>query len=315
MNIAIEPVYYDRRDGRIKRERVHAARFLDWSSNSWPGRLAADFIFSRRWFSAVYGWALRQRWSRRKIRPFVRDHEIDQGELVQSLADFSSFRDFFIRRINPAMRPAAVYPGACLAPADGRALVYQVLLREKTFQIKRNLFNLDRFLGSATLAERFAGGSMAVIRLPFSGYHHFHFPDSGVPGTPVLIPGKYHAGGSYSLRRKTPFFTENRRMITPFDSDHFGPMAIVEVGAMTVGSIRQCFRAGERAARGERKGYFEPGGSTVVLLFERNRVIFDYDLWINTRRVLETSVRVGESIGQIPMMLSRRLPSPGGDPQ
>jgi len=313
MNIAIEPVYYDRRDGRIKRERVHAARFLDWSSNSLPGRWATDFIFSRRWFSALYGWFLRQRCSRRKIRPFVRKHRLDLGEIVLPLAGFSNFRDFFVREIDLANRPAPAYPGTCLAPADGRVLAYPVVLREKTFQIKRNTFNLERFLGDGKLAGQFAGGSMAVIRLSFPGYHHFHFPDAGVPGLPVSLPGRYLAGGSYSLYCAVPFFIENHRMITLFHSDLFGLMVIGEVGAMTIGSIRQCFCPGERVVRGQRKGYFEPGGSAVVLLFERGRVVFDYDLWINTKRSIETSVRVGESIGQIPLTCcARARSSPGG---
>ena len=154
---------------------------------------------------------------------------------------------------------------------------------------------------------------MAVIRLSFPDYHHFHFPDSGVPGEPVSVPGKYHAGGSYSLRRVVPFYNENRRMITPFESDHFGPMVIAEVGAMTVGSIRQCFQPGRNVERGQRKGYFEPGGSTVVLLFERGRVVFDYDLCVNTKRGIETSIRVGESIGQIPLTLCGRIQGFPGD--
>jgi phosphatidylserine decarboxylase len=154
---------------------------------------------------------------------------------------------------------------------------------------------------------------MAVIRLSYSDYHHFHFPDSGVPGVPVSVPGKYHAGGSYSLGRAVPFFIENRRMITPFESDLFGPMVIAEVGAMTIGSIRQCFRPGERVVRGQGKGYFEPGGSTVVVLFEKNRVVFDYDLWINTRRGIETFIQVGERIGQIPPSLCSRAQGLRGD--
>jgi phosphatidylserine decarboxylase len=75
-------------------------------------------------------------------------------------------------------------------------------------------------------------------------------------------------------------------------------MALVEVGAFTVGSIRQRFEPGRRVARGEEKGFFEPGGSTVVLAFRPGAIAFDTDLVSRSAAGVETFVRMGDSLGR-----------------
>ena len=104
----------------------------------------------------------------------------------------------------------------------------------------------------------------------------------------------------HARHRSIPFYTENYRVLTMFDSDHFGPVAMVEIGSMVVGSIPQRYRPGEHAAKGQKKSFFELGGSTVVLLFEPTRIAFDEDLCANTQTGVETYVRMGERIGVVP---------------
>ncbi|MDH3216236.1 MAG: phosphatidylserine decarboxylase, partial [Candidatus Krumholzibacteria bacterium] len=137
-------------------------------------------------------------------------------------------------------------------------------------------------------------------RLYLSDYHHFHFADSGIPGEAVSIPGKYYAVSPYARRALVPFYTENHRMVTTFDSDHFGRMILVEIGAFTVGSIQQHYQPGMRVAKGARKGVFELGGSTVVLLFPPGAITFDGDLLAHTKDEIETYVQLGDSIGRTP---------------
>jgi phosphatidylserine decarboxylase len=211
-----------------------------------------------------------------------------------------SFNEFFTRKINLATRPLYPDPRSCLAPVDGKVLVYPVINRAAAFRIKRATFDLQTFLGDDELADDFAGGAMIVSRLCIIDYHHFHFPDSGTPRRPIQIPGCYYASGPYSRTHLMPYYSENHRVLTLFDSDHFGRVAIVDVGALAVGSIRECFEPGARVSRGSYKGYFELGGSTVVLLFEKGRILLDSDLTANSPKEIETYVRVGESLGRMP---------------
>ncbi len=299
MTEAVIP-HYNRASGELVAEPVHAGRFLSWSYNSVPGWLATDFIFSRRSLSRLYGWLHTLPWSRRKIAPFIERYRIDTAECLHAIEEFESFSDFFIREIDLAHRPVDPNPHACVATNDGRILAFQTIDASSEFEIKRSTFNLSQLLGDPALAARYDGGAMIVSRIYLPDYHHVHFPDSGIAGEARPIGRKYWAVSPHSRRWSIPFFAENFRVITQFDSDHFGPVAMAEIGAFTVGSIPQCYQPGSRMARGDHKSYFELGGSTVVMLFEKGRIEFDDDLLANSEKGVETFVRIGEHIGRTP---------------
>lgn len=292
--------YVDRRDGRRKTDRVAAARFFRWAYNTRSGRWAERLIFGNKTFSRFYGRIHKSRWSRRKIHPFVRKLGVDLEDVTTPLEDFSSFYDFFIRDIDLSRRPFAPDPEICAAPVDGRILAYADVATDRTFQIKRAVFNLRGFLKDDDLTVRFAGGTLIISRLGLADYHYVHFPFSGIPRRSVSIPGMYHASGPYSLRRLIPLYRDNHRMVTLIDSDHFGGAVMVEIGALGVGSIRQLFQPDSFAAKGAKKARFELGGSTVALLFEKGKIEIDPDLLAHTAEGIETYVRLGNSIGRVP---------------
>jgi phosphatidylserine decarboxylase len=159
---------------------------------------------------------------------------------------------------------------------------------------------VEELLADRLLAGSFDGGAVIIIRLGLADYHHVHFPDDGIPGHAEPVAGAYHAGGPYAASGVVPFFARNYRMRTVFHSAGFGPFAMVEVGAFTVGSIVQTYTDHQPVRRGDRKAYFELGGSTVVLVFRPGMFRPDPDLVLNTAAGLETSVRLGESIGRSP---------------
>jgi phosphatidylserine decarboxylase len=293
-------VYFDRERGTFENENVYARGFLGWLYNRPSGRLLAPLLVGTPLPSRVWGAVHRTRWSRRRIPTFARRMGIDLSESERSVAEFDSFNAFFTRGLREGCRPVCAEPGVLVAPVDGKVLAYPRLDPQATFRIKRSWFDLEGLLRDRALAATFAGGSMVVCRLGLADWHHFHFPDSGTPGPAVAIRGRYHAGGPYSRRALVPFYAENHRMLVRFDSDHFGPMAMVEVGALTVGSIRQRFQPGVRVRKGQPKGYFELGGSTVVLLFRPGAIVLDADLCALTAREIECYVRMGRPLGRSP---------------
>lgn len=298
MNKRFNITYYDRSTGALLTEPVYAAAFLFWSYNSLPGRIVTDLLFKQKLVSKLYGWLHKQRWSKRKIKPFARQMRINEDELLQPLEEFGNFNDFFTREIDLAKRPINHDPEVCIAATDGKILAYREVPCDMTFRIKHGLFNLRQLLKNDALANAYANGSMVMSRLSLRDYHHIHFPDSGVPQSAVAIEGKHYAVGPYALSAPLPFYAENHRLLTVLNSEHFGRIAMVEVGGFTVGSIQERYSPGVRVAKGAHKGFFELGGSTVVLLFENGAIRLDEDLCCRTSAGIETFVKFGDSIGR-----------------
>lgn len=296
-----EPIeYFDRQTGQLVSDPIYAPRFLDWSYDTALGQAATDLVFSHPIVSRLYGWFYRQRWNRREIQRFAERLGVNLDECLQPVSAFRSLNDFVTRDIDLARRPIDANPNVCVSPVDGRALAFPKVSADATFQIKSATFNLRHFLRDEDLAQDFSNGALWVGRLYLADYHHFHFPADGSPGPPMLVPGRCFAATPYSLKRPVPFYAENRRMMTALESDRFGRILMVEVGAFTIGSIQQHYRAGMRVSKGEHKGFFELGGSVVALVFQPGAIHFDEDLCENTRRGIETFVRLGESIGHAP---------------
>ena len=290
--------YVDRQSGQTKCDPIYAHKFLDRSYNTMSGRMLTHVLLSRRFVSQLYGWYHKHPLSRTKIKRFVERMNVNMDESLRQVDEFKSFNDFFTRHIDLSKRPIAVDQSVCIAPADGRVLAYPSVNPDDAFPIKGCRFNLRQFLRDDELTQQFAGGSLVLSRLYLSDYHHFHFPAAGVPSQAHSIPGRYYTVSSYSRFQHPPIYSQNYRMLTRFESDHFGTMILVEVGAFTVGSIRQRYRPDVAITKGQHKGYFEVGGSTVAVLFLKGAIQLDEDLCAHTREGLETYVRLGESIGR-----------------
>lgn len=290
--------YYDRQNNMIENESVFASKFLHWSYNNYLGRILTNLILSRKFISKLYGLFAKSKSSKRFIKYFIRHSKMSSETIKSQLESYNSFNDFFIRKLHDSDRPVDKKNDSLTAPSDGKVLAYHNINGTESFQIKRNLFDLSQFLKNENLTSDFSGGTMIIIRLSLSDYHHFSFPVSGFAYNTTRINGKLYAGGSYSLKKITPFYTENVREITLINSDHFGLVAQIEIGAFTVGSIKQLFKSETRIQKGEPKGCFELGGSTIVLLFKKDMIIVDNDILQNSLKEIETKILLGEKLGR-----------------
>jgi len=286
--------YRNRRTGELETERVFEGGALRFLYGSLAGRLLREPLVASALFSRLYGWLQRRPASRRKIPEFIRSLGIDAGEAERAPGEYASLDDFFTRRLKPGSRPVDRDPERLVAPADGRIRVFPRL--PDPWRIKRSRVRLDELIRDRGLAERYDGGSAALIRLAAADYHRFHFPDSGVASEPRRIGGRLHSVHPIALDAGAPSF-ENQRTLTRLETERFGALLQVEVGALVVGTIEQTFEAGP-VDRGQEKGLFRFGGSAIVLLAEPGRLRFDEDLVRESANGVETLVRMGESIGR-----------------
>ena len=290
--------YIDRRDGEVKTETIYGERPLRWVYGNPLGRLA-QWLLIRRWiFSMWYGRRMDVVSSRVRIRPFIEQYGLDESEFDELVDEYNSFNEFFFRKLKPGVRPIDPATDSVVFPADGRHLVFADITAETSFFVKGQSFDLARFLGDTGLAKRYEGGSMLLSRLCPVDYHRFHFPCPGQAGIPRFINGWLYSVNPIALITRPSILWENKRVVTPIESPALGQVQFVEIGATMVGSIRQTYMPGEMVAKGEEKGYFAFGGSSVAVLFEKGRVKFDVDLLKNTANGIETYARIGESMGQ-----------------
>ena len=183
-------------------------------------------------------------------------------------------------------------------PADGRHLAFPNVDEAEGFYVKGSKFTMRELLGDDALGDKFAGGSMLISRLCPVDYHRFHFPVNGLPSEPKLINCYLYSVSPIALRKNINYLVENKRMLTLIDSPEFGTVAMLEVGATNVGSIKQTFVEERVLEKGEEKGLFKFGGSCVITLFERGRIKFEHDLVEQSANFLETYARMGDRLGE-----------------
>ena len=285
--------YVERSSGIVKTEKVMGQKWLLWLYTNPVGEASMFTIIKRKFVSDWYGSTMDKPSSVKKIAPFVKDFNIDM-DIVQN-TDFKSFNDFFTRKLKSNARPIDTNQNVIISPADGKVLAYADI-NNNDFIIKGTKFNVASFLDDEKLAKKYDNGSLIVVRLAPYDYHRFHFPVSGKVTNTVKIEGDLYSVNPIALKRNAEIFFINKREYITLATQQFGEVIMAEVGATMVGSIVNTYKS-NNITKGNEKGYFKFGGSTVVLIFEKDKIIIDNYLLINTANSLETEVKMGERIG------------------
>ncbi len=238
---------------------------------------------------------------------YVRAYDVDLSEAVVPEGGFASFNDFFTRRLIDGRRPFDADPDAILSPADGRLDDEGPVDAAARFLLKGQTYDAAELLGSAAEARAFEGGRYAVVYLSPRDYHRVHSPVDGVVRAVRHLPGSLYPVNAIGVEHVPLLFARNERVVVHVDTERFGPVAVVFVGAFIVGKITLAFDGPPRPehgaapterhyatgdaphlARGDELGAFLLG-STVVLLLPPGP-------WRDDRRAPSGPVRVGQAI-------------------
>lgn len=294
--------YIDRKTGRKEKEIIVGDRFLKWVIDTKIGNTLLELIIKKKVFSTFYGKLQDSRISRRKISSFVEEFDINMDEAeIENITQYKSFNDFFARKLKKEARPISKDKNLLISPADGKVLAYENIDINMMLQVKGSYYRLDELLQDNELAREYHKGTCIVVRLAPIDYHRFHFPDSGIPSTSKKIKGHYYSVNPITLRAILEVYCQNKREVSVFNSDNFNKIVMVEVGATCVGSIVQTYEPDRHVNKGEEKGYFKFGGSTVIMLIKEGMVKIDKDIIENTDNGYETKVNMGEAIGRKPL--------------
>lgn len=253
------------------------------------GRCLLRLLISRP-LSKAAGAYLSSRFSKWHIKKFVRNNSINLNDFESD--NFRSFNDCFCRKIKDGKRPLEQ---GLISPCDGLLSVYNIE-NGLVLPIKQSEYSVADLLEDDELAREFDGGTVLVFRLCVNHYHRYSYFDDGVKGENKFIKGCLHTVRPIALSRY-PVFMQNCREMTVMETANFGKAVQIEVGAMLVGKIANLHGSGP-IKRGEEKGMFLYGGSTVVLLLQKDAAKLPDELYENTRLGLETPVRMGQKIGE-----------------
>ncbi|MBR1592198.1 MAG: phosphatidylserine decarboxylase [Ruminococcus sp.] len=249
-------------------------------------------LLTRPVVSRAVGGFMDSRLSVPMIKRFIKSSGIDISEY--NMTKFRSYNDFFTRTIKPAVRPIDYNAKHLISPCDAKLSVYKIN-RDSVFRIKDSYYRISDLLKNEFLARRFNDGWCMIFRLEVDDYHRYCYIDGGEKTGNYFIGGELHTVNPIALKRYN-IYKRNSREYTVMHTENFGDVVQVEVGAMMVGRICNHHRE-YRFNRGEEKGMFQFGGSTIVMLFEEDSVIPDDDILSNTLSGYETIVKYGEKIG------------------
>ena len=271
-------MYYDlKNDTYIKGKDSKSLSFL---YNTYIGRCFLK-ILSTKTIANIYAKYMNSSLSKHKIKGFIKTNNICMNEYENK--SYKSFNDFFTRQIKTGKRKI---DNGLIAVCDSKLSVYKIH-KDSTFNIKNSIYSIEQLV-----KEKVNYKYALVFRLAVDDYHHYIFPDDGSVVKQKHIDGVLHtvqpiAFGKYKV------FHENQRDISFIDCENLGNVCYIEVGALFVGKI--CNKSVSTFKKGDEKGYFEFGGSTVILLVEKELNI-NPKIMENSKKGIETIVKMGERI-------------------
>lgn len=264
---------------------------LDFLYGSITGRIILKLL-TRRFVSKLAGAYMNSFLSKGRIKSTVERANINLSEYEKST--FKSYNDFFTRKIKKENRPIVMSTESFIAPCDSKVSAYKISDKSNFF-IKNSVYTITDLLGgNEELADNYKDGYCLIFRLTVDDYHRYCYIDDGEKGDNIYIPGILHTVNPIALGRYN-IYKRNCREYTVLNTKNFGEVVQVEVGAMMVGRINNLHNK-HSFTRGEEKGMFEFGGSTIVLLVKKNVISIDNDILTNTAENVETLVHMGESI-------------------
>jgi len=278
--------YYN--NGELEQERICPERWMRLIYENPVGGASLLWLVKRKAVSRIYGLYCRTRLSAKGIPQFIEKYGVD---MTGCDSTYKNFAQFFARE-----KEDVVFPGAAEvlgSPCEGLVGVYPDITPEQVIAAKGAHFSLAELFADAELAREYEGGTMVSIRLTPANYHRMHFFDNGTVRDTRMIKGDLYSVSPLALNRVVRLYCRNKRALIRFESENFGDVVLVEVGATFVGSIVHCFKDGQHVERGQVASYFKPGGSLVLMFLKKGAFTPDPQIIKHTQEGMETKTLIG----------------------
>lgn len=286
------------KDGKLTEETVEQQMFLSFLYSTTAGYFVKKLL-TNGFVNTITRSYYTSRFSKRLIPGFIKKHSINESEMEKTVNEYQSFNDFFIRKLHPGARIINTDASIITSPADSKMLIFSPITNETSFFVKGVTCDLASLLQDPELAQEYEGGTLILLRLAPNDYHRFHFPVDCIPTSTVQIDGIYESVNPIAYKNGCQPLLLNKREIICLQTNNVSNILLIPVGALCVGTIVKTFNCGTHYCKGDEAGYFEFGGSTVVLLFKPGTISVDPEILERSAQGIETAVKVGEQIAVV----------------
>ncbi len=294
--------YFNRLSNSLEKEKVYGDKFVEWLYQSESGK-ALSSVVCKAPISKLYGALQSSSWSQKKITPFIHNFKIPMEDYLpeegrDNLSPYSSFNQFFIRKFKSGKRPFVENSSELAAFSEARYFGYRSVADDEKVPVKGRFLKPKELINNSKWDSIFFEGPLLLARLCPVDYHRFHYPDDCTVIEDYRVPGLLHSVNPLALKSKPDILISNERHVTILETKNFGKLAFIEVGAICVGKIIQTkpLTKGQSFKRGDEKGYFLFGGSTVIVIGEKGRWIPSDDILKNTQDGIETYLHLGMTV-------------------
>ena len=282
-------VYADRSGNRFNSTEYETG-FLKFLYHTFIGRLFLKFFASKLVANASH-WYMNRRMSKKKVKKTIEKHNIDMS--LYDCKNPKCYNDFFLRNLNELKYDKD--PNSFISPCDSKLMV-RTISDDLIFSVKKSEYSVAEILKNQDLANEYKDGLILIFRLTVDDYHHYIYIDDGTKTNNIKIKGVLHTTQPIAIHSRKVYH-QNSREYTILNTINFGEVVFMEVGAMCVGKIENLHQE-YTFRRGEEKGKFQFGGSTIILMVKKDKVVIDEDIIKNSNDGIETVVKVGMKIGQ-----------------
>jgi phosphatidylserine decarboxylase len=292
-----KPILYNRQTKEIEYENTYKVEGLSFLYKTELGKALTGSILNKRVISRLYARTVKSRRSVSQIDKFIKHYNINLAEVKRPLDSFKSFNDFFIRELTDTARPIDKQPEHLISPADSRLFVFDLSVNPNSLPVKGYWYALNELVKDKKLAKEYSDGWCYIYRLAPADYHRYCYIDDGYQDRVKRFRGVLHSVHPLALSTVKSLMSKNYRELTVLSTDNFGKVLHLEVGALFVGKVVQVYRNSHTFKRGEEKGWFEFGGSTIIQIFKKGSIQPDQDIIENSTQKIETIIKMGEKTG------------------
>ena len=294
--------FFHRQNNSVETEKVYGDGAVKFLYESTLGK-ALSPLLTQKWISDLYGVTQDTPLSGRKVPGFIKQYDIDLNEYQAGSLQahnkedsYASFNEFFIRRFNDGERHFCANDKLA-APAEARYFGFEKIDDNISYPVKGKFLSPTDMIAKSEHANTFKNGPLFIARLCPVDYHRYHYPDDGRTIDAYPVHGPYHSVNPLALQNKEDILVTNERRVAILDTDNFGKLAYIEVGAICVGTIVQSFDETQRFKRGDEKGYFLFGGSTVIVIGEEGKWRPSDDILQHSAEGREVYLKLGDEVG------------------